>query len=257
MKLLYAVTLLAFVQTSLQATDYCAIEHCPKGNHVGCNASTTFGNPTGQLVILKAAEQTLILNLHNTYRNKIALGTEKNGAGILFPKASRMRTMRWDDELAYLAGLNARRCEMQHDQCRNTVNFTYPGQNLATSLTTQQTFMKVLGTATSFNVTAKIVSMINAWYKASLNANPKDLESTSAPKFSTIQFTQIVRDTSNAIGCATSTWKDNGMTYFYLVCNYAVGNLVGEQVYSTGSTASGCTTSNNSFHTGLCSTLEP
>ncbi|XP_055607821.1 antigen 5 like allergen Cul n 1-like [Uranotaenia lowii] len=158
-----------------------------------------------------------------------------------------MRTMRWDDELAYLAGSNARRCEMQHDQCRNTENFPYAGQNLAIYSTN----------ARSFNVTAQIVSMINAWYKESLNVNIKDLESLSAPDFPIIHFTQIVRDTSNAIGCATSTWKENGMTYFYLVCNYAVGNLVGEQVYSTGSTASGCTTSNNSLYTGLCSTLEP
>lgn len=40
-------------------------------------------------------------------------------------------TLEWDDELAYLAELNAKTCKIEHDLCRNTANFPYAGQNLA------------------------------------------------------------------------------------------------------------------------------
>lgn len=48
-----------------------------------------------------------------------------------FPPAVRMGALQWDDELAYLAELNAMSCEIEHDKCRNTRAFSFAGQNLA------------------------------------------------------------------------------------------------------------------------------
>lgn len=42
-----------------------------------------------------------------------------------------MATMVWDDELEYLAYLNAIRCDFNHDDCRNTNRFRNSGQNIA------------------------------------------------------------------------------------------------------------------------------
>lgn len=42
-----------------------------------------------------------------------------------------MGALKWDDELAYLAELNAMSCEIEHDKCRNTRSFAFAGQNLA------------------------------------------------------------------------------------------------------------------------------
>lgn len=40
-------------------------------------------------------------------------------------------TQKWDNELAYLAELNARSCLYGHDSCRATEKFTWAGQNIA------------------------------------------------------------------------------------------------------------------------------
>jgi hypothetical protein len=42
-----------------------------------------------------------------------------------------MGALEWDDELAYLAELNAMSCEIEHDGCRNTKSYNFAGQNLA------------------------------------------------------------------------------------------------------------------------------
>lgn len=37
----------------------------------------------------------------------------------------------WDDTLASLAGVNTLQCKMNHDECRNTVEYPMVGQNIA------------------------------------------------------------------------------------------------------------------------------
>lgn len=38
--------------------------------------------------------------------------------------------MEWDEELARLAELNVKNCQMEHDSCHNTEEFVQSGQNL-------------------------------------------------------------------------------------------------------------------------------
>lgn len=52
-----------------------------------------------------------------------------------FDRAARMATVSWDETLAYLAELNTRQCNMEHDKCRATDRYIYSGQNLCTSVT--------------------------------------------------------------------------------------------------------------------------
>lgn len=67
----------------------------------------------------------LILDEHNKRRNFIALGLLPG-----YYPAERMATLQWDDELQFLADLNARTCIVDHDDCRNTYRFRNAGQNL-------------------------------------------------------------------------------------------------------------------------------
>lgn len=69
-----------------------------------------------------------------------------------YPKAVRIPILRWDDELAYLAELNVRQCQMNHDQCRDTDKFRYAGQNLA-----------YMGGGTETNA-ERIKHRIRAWF---------------------------------------------------------------------------------------------
>lgn len=64
---------------------------------------------------LTAAHRALILDTHNTLRSRIASGQQPR-----FSTARRMAQMVWNNDLAFLAQLNTRTCQMAHDACRNT-----------------------------------------------------------------------------------------------------------------------------------------
>lgn len=49
----------------------------------------------------------------------------------------------WDDELAKLAEYNAKTCTYGHDECRNTANYKYAGQNIAIVMTTPKYYETV------------------------------------------------------------------------------------------------------------------
>lgn len=103
---------------------------------------------------MSTKRKNLILRLHNRLRNKVALGKLPG-----YPKAVRMPILRWDNELAYLAELNVKQCEMKHDECRNTDKFKYAGQNLA-----------YIGGGTQPNA-ERIKTLVKAWFDEYKDAN--------------------------------------------------------------------------------------
>lgn len=64
-------------------------------------------------------------------------------------------------------------------------------------------------------------------------------------------FTVMVNDKNNAVGCAMVRYQANGYKYNYLVCNYGYTNVLGQQVYESGQTASRCAR-RHPFYNGLC-----
>jgi Cysteine-rich secretory protein family len=70
----------------------------------------------------------LFLDEINNRRSQVASGQL---AG--FQPAKGMPMLKWDAELAKLAELNVKQCEMKYDECRSTKEFPYAGQNLAVS----------------------------------------------------------------------------------------------------------------------------
>lgn len=101
-----------------------------------------------------------ILNVHNTLRNKIALGEEPR-----FKPAKRMAKMVWSNELAWLAELNTKQCKMEHDECRDTLLHEYAGQNLGE-----------MGTSGVHYKPADVVDqMINSWYEENQYALQSDI----------------------------------------------------------------------------------
>lgn len=41
-----------------------------------------------------------------------------------------MPTLKWNTELADLAAMHVKRCSINHDQCHNTEDFVFSGQNI-------------------------------------------------------------------------------------------------------------------------------
>jgi uncharacterized protein YkwD len=110
---------LIFVGVSFaSAQNYCAMRGCERPQlHIACNNNGQFGRNciTPKSIQLTQAQMKRILDGHNQRRNLVALGGLRP-----FPPAARMAQMKWDNELAKLAMLNTRQCEIKHDDCRNT-----------------------------------------------------------------------------------------------------------------------------------------
>lgn len=95
--------------------DYCEPGLCQSNKkHIGCSNKGHFGplcTSDARIVELDAYQKRLILHLHNQHRSTIAAGKTPG-----FPPAVKMGALKWDDELAYLAELNAMSCEIEHDK---------------------------------------------------------------------------------------------------------------------------------------------
>lgn len=96
---------------------------CPAGkNHIGCANKGNFGHlctADARVVALDDYQKRLLLHMHNQLRSTIAEGKTPG-----FPSAVRMGALKWDDELAYLAELNAMSCEIEHDKV--SCDFYFP-----------------------------------------------------------------------------------------------------------------------------------
>ena len=103
-----------------------------------------------------------ILNRHNQNRDVIASGRLRG-----YRSAPRMATMMWDNELATLAGMTARSCKFEHDQCRNTYRFQYSGQNLAANWS---------GAPFTNSVLETVLPMIDSWWAEHKDANMKVMQ---------------------------------------------------------------------------------
>lgn len=105
------------------SNNYCEPGLCPSNkNHIGCANKGTFGHlctADARVVDLDGYNKRLILHMHNQQRSEIAEGKTPG-----FPPAARMGALQWDDELAYLATLNAMSCEIEHDKVSRRRSFT-------------------------------------------------------------------------------------------------------------------------------------
>ncbi|XP_017871009.1 PREDICTED: venom allergen 5-like [Drosophila arizonae] len=247
MRNILAITVVALLLGVACGTDYCK-KSCGNSKNIGCNNNGAWGSacPSDRaLVNLSAAERNVIVDKHNEYRNFIAGGGESK----LSP-ACRMATMQWNDELAYLASLNVRSCEMRHDACHKTDSFEWAGQNLAW-----------IGYFNPLNTTANAISAVDMWYNEVSNAKQPHIDSFPANyKGPTIgHFTVLVADRNTHVGCAVSTYSVKGQSYkaFLMACNYATTNIIDVKIYNSCSApASKCTTGVNPQYKFLCSTKE-
>uniref|UniRef100_A0A182JKC2 Venom allergen-1 n=1 Tax=Anopheles atroparvus TaxID=41427 RepID=A0A182JKC2_ANOAO len=234
---------------SIESIDYCTANLCNGGQNVGCNPPPLSGGSrcygmSPAVVPITAALQSRILDRHNSRRSTIATG------GLYpFPQARRMATLQWDNELASQAGHNARSCQFAHDQCRNTQEFRWSGQNLAMKQFYGQTL----------SVESLIDDFATMWwdeYKVTSTAYIDRYPSNYVgPAIG--HFTQMASDRTWKVGCAMQNWIQDGLWItYYFVCNYSFTNIIAQPVYVRGTTASGCTTGQNPSYPGLCSVNE-
>jgi len=127
----FIALLLVIKRIRADTINYCDPKLCKYqgGVHLACNADPNeFSDQCPQdreVVNLTQVDINQILDLHNKFRSQIARGLISG-----FSSASRMPTVKWNNELADLAELHTRDCSMDHDSCHNTDTFIFSGQNI-------------------------------------------------------------------------------------------------------------------------------
>ncbi|XP_038610687.1 cysteine-rich secretory protein LCCL domain-containing 2 [Tachyglossus aculeatus] len=163
-----------------------------------------------------------ILMLHNKLR------------GQVYPSASNMEYMTWDDELEKSAEAWAHECIWEHGPTTLLMSI---GQNLAVHWGRYR--------SPGFHVQSWYDEVKDYTYPYPHECNPWCPERCSGTMCT--HYTQIVWATTNKVGCAVNTcrrmnvWGEVWENAVYLVCNYSPkGNWIGEAPYKNGRPCSAC-----------------
>lgn len=163
-----------------------------------------------------------ILQLHNKLR------------GEVYPTASNMEYMVWDDELEKSATYWAEQCQWEHGPQDLLMSI---GQNLAVHWGRYR--------SPAYHVQAWYDEVKDYTYPYPHECNPWCPERCSGPMCT--HYTQLVWATTNRVGCAVhmcprmNVWGEVWENSVYLVCNYSPkGNWIGEAPYQHGRPCSQC-----------------
>ncbi|XP_055301718.1 antigen 5 like allergen Cul n 1-like [Sitodiplosis mosellana] len=283
--LLKTLTVLCLLlASSIAATDYCKL-NCGDTKNIACNSAYVsakdtifiyldpFGNwkfnfrpvvtyswgdscKAQALFSMTKEYQQSLVDVHNKYRNLIALGNITP-----YSPAVRMPKIKWDADLAYTAEMNVRSCVYGHDSCHNTAKYSNAGQSIAMMMTVVDWDRNM--------TTSRLTGLTMGWFNEYKNGKSHGwmdmINQIKASDFDSSKpvvghFTAWVQDRTEAIGCAAvfTTPNYNGKDYgaFILTCNYSFSNLLGTPVYVAGTTASKCMTGRDATYPGICSENE-
>uniref|UniRef100_A0A672HC83 Cysteine-rich secretory protein LCCL domain containing 2 n=1 Tax=Salarias fasciatus TaxID=181472 RepID=A0A672HC83_SALFA len=178
------------------------------------------GNRTRRAILWSDREE--ILQLHNKLR------------GGVYPTASNMEHMVWDDELERSATHWAEQCHWDHGPQDLLMSI---GQNLAVHWGRYR--------SPAFHVQAWYDEVKDYTYPYPHECNPWCPDRCSGPMCT--HYTQLVWATTNRVGCAVhvcprmNVWGEIWENAVYLVCNYSPkGNWIGEAPYQHGRPCSQC-----------------
>ncbi|XP_065157107.1 venom allergen 3-like [Atheta coriaria] len=192
-------------------------------------------------VLFSDTEKHLLVDAHNTIRNKVASGVVPAG---------NMRMLEWDDELAATADRWAAQCIFGNDICRDLERFPV-GQNIARGSI----------------ATDGVMHLLEMWYQGAEYINKSIVQSYKLPRGSKRQqrlytmYSQLVWADTYLIGCARVIFQTtHGPKVQYtqhLICNYGpTGNIPNQRMYKIGTPCSECQegTSCHSEYEALCAT---
>ncbi|RZF47926.1 hypothetical protein LSTR_LSTR008730 [Laodelphax striatellus] len=163
---------------------------------------------------LSCQEKDSIVSLHNTLRQRVALGSVSGQ-----PPAANMLEMAWDEELARKAQSWADSCPAGHDSnyARRVGRFSV-GQNIAKTWSSS---------GRSYAESPNFSSQINAWFS--------EVYHYSFGRGGAGHYSQMVWGDSHLVGCGYTQYVDGTRNTKMYVCNYGPGgNVVGKSPYRPG-----------------------
>lgn len=183
---------------------------------------TEVNSPVRTRRAIQWSDREEILLLHNKLR------------GEVYPAASNMEYMVWDDELERSATYWAEQCQWDHGPHDLLKSI---GQNLAVHWGRYR--------SPAYHVQAWYDEVKDYTYPYPQECNPWCPERCSGPMCT--HYTQLVWATTNRVGCAVhmcpqmNVWGETWENAIYLVCNYSPkGNWIGEAPYQNGAPCSQC-----------------
>ncbi|XP_057661932.1 scoloptoxin SSD976-like [Diorhabda carinulata] len=178
-----------------------------------------------------------IVEVHNCYRNRIALGEVQGVAS-----AANMRVINYDLDLEYTASCSANLCKPQTDYCGRTKKFWQNGQN-----------MEIIHGGEDV-----ISSIPHRWFDNIRFMKPEGYRHYWKNLSLPLTFTQMIWAETTHIGCARA--YSSKESKIVLVCNYGPpGNINLLPIYKAGEPVSKCPPGmhGNSEYRGLCGTVQP
>ncbi|KAK9885556.1 hypothetical protein WA026_012306 [Henosepilachna vigintioctopunctata] len=222
---------------------------CDREN-VSCGPSEKCG-PNFEILHLDDSTRQYVVNLHNYFRNKVAIGNESRNDQ---PSAANMMIMNYNHELENIAQCWANACNgnpLIHDHCRRTEEYEHVGQNLGV----------INSSVSDFDLKKTMKKLVTLWYDEVEIFKNEWINETDdrGPEFIVGHYTQMVWADTYEIGCAASYYTSNSSNktwhHLLLVCNYGPGgNYLGLPVYEVGEPCSNCpwNLQSNKKYEGLC-----
>jgi hypothetical protein len=177
-------------------------------------------------------EKQSMLDRHNTYRSRVARGTEGN------PQGADIVLMDWEERATKDANRWASQCKNGHNSMkeRRFGSYDLVGQNAATFA----------------EPSANVVKSVDGWFNEIKDYNHTKHLCTSGAICG--HYTQVIWSATAVVGCGNAVCPNN-MLQTTIICNYAPGgNFDGEQPYKTGPPCSSCPSNFPRCMNGLCAT---
>ena len=237
---------------------YCGDEfRCKDINNTICETQCNIDESCQnfEMLELKNEERQYMLDLHNYFRNRLALGEETRGGNS---EASNMNVLNWHEELEYRAGCYVRWCALEEtDRCTTLKAFKSAGQNVFV--------FKWKTEHVNYKAMRWLKQAVFSWYEEILYFKKSKIGSYTATgtKRQISRFVQLIWAATTHVGCSRSFSTENetdqmvSIKNVNIACYYGPrGNVELEKIYKVGDPASQCATNANvgklSEYPGLC-----
>ena len=216
---------------------------------------------------MNSKRKKVILHTHNYWRNVLA-GNEcpiKNLKKEIFPNATKMRELVWDDELAWLAEQEVMQCAYDLQRlCYETPKYKSIGiHRTFLGYPLKKSRRKVIGDKIEhlkFDLQTYIKHLFLVYYNCQVHKIGDDMGDQffkgTLPEelrqeiltlnypgyylFPCSYFYQIINDRATKIGCAISQCLTEDNDYKFIVCCLNSNSVTISEVYTAGETGSEC-----------------
>lgn len=106
------------------------------------------------------------------------------------------------------------------------------------------------------NIETFLVDGTNKWFIEHKMCDMSYINKYRRPDKNIGHFCQVAKDTADRVGCAVVKYDDGTKKHMLLTCNYSVGTVLDNPIYTTGSPCSKCMSGCSNVYRGLCTSNE-